>query len=578
MNYDYKSAIVAALLVPLLAAFPLFASGYHLALAISLLSYGILAIAWGIFSGPTHYVSLATAAFFGIGAYTGAALGESLPWWLVIVVSGALGAVIALIVGLSTLRLSGIYFVIFTFGLAELIRQLVSWYEVTVTKSVGRYLFLSFTQEHIYWQLLALLILVILVGVLIGRSRYGFALRLIGDDEVAARHSGVDTTRAKLVVFTLSSVFLTVTGTIMAPRWTYIDPTIVFNPMMSFLVVIMALLGGTDRLLAPLLGVIPLVLLFDVLTATFPNYFSIVLGLIFIIIVYFVPNGVSQFIARIFNRIAAKPKHASAVEESRSPYAARATISTDAAPADGRCAPLLEVENLSRRFEGLLAVDNLSMIVHRGEIIGLIGPNGSGKTTALNLISGGLVPTSGTIRFDGHAAGHMVAYRAARLGIARTFQLVRVFRSMTCVENVLAGLAFRAETGHLPARSEAQGFLKRVGLGGKGDVRADQLTYIDQKRLELARALALNPKLLLLDEWLAGLNPSELHVGIDLIRSLRDDGVTIVMVEHVMDAIRSLCDRCVVMNIGRKIADGPPADALTNPEVVRAYLGEERDA
>jgi ABC-type branched-subunit amino acid transport system ATPase component len=193
----------------------------------------------------------------------------------------------------------------------------------------------------------------------------------------------------------------------------------------------------------------------------------------------------------------------------------------------------------------------------------------------LNLISGMLVPDAGTLRVDGRDVVGLGAHRIARLGVARTFQLVRMLPSMTVVDNVVVGLAFRRRPlwGE-KAQAAARGLLAHVGLADKADLPATQLTYIDQKRLELARALALEPALLLLDEWLAGLNPTELVAGIALIRSLRGAGITIILVEHVMDAIRSLCDRCVVMNAGRKIADGPPAAVLAEREVVRAYLGE----
>jgi ABC-type branched-subunit amino acid transport system ATPase component len=235
---------------------------------------------------------------------------------------------------------------------------------------------------------------------------------------------------------------------------------------------------------------------------------------------------------------------------------------------------LLEVTAARKAFGGLVAVDDLAFTVTRGEIVGLIGPNGSGKTTMLNLISGALRCDVGDIRFKGVAIGRLAPHRIARLGVGRTFQLVRVLGTMTCRENVIAGLAFRAAPlWGSAAREQADALLARVGLG-KPDVAAEQLTYIDQKRLELARALALAPDLLLLDEWLAGLNPSELHAGIALVRSLRQDGLTVILVEHVMDAIRSLCDRCIVMNAGRKIAEGPAASVLAEPDVVRAYLGD----
>lgn len=290
--------IPAAAIVAGLATVPLFADGYYLSLGLSLLNYTVLATAWAMFSGPTRYVSLATVAFFGIGAYTVAVLGEVLPWPLVLLIAALVGTVVALVVGLSTLRLSGVHFVVFTFGLAELIRQLVTWYEVNVTRALGRYVFVDVSQGQIYWQMLGLAALVFLVGWLVQRSRLGFALRIIGDDETVARHVGIDTTIAKVALFALSAAFMTLAGAIMAPRWTYIDPAIAFNPMVSFQVLIMALLGGAGRLYGPLLGVIPLTLLFEFLIAGFPNHFSIILGLAFLAIVYLVPNGVAGLMTR----------------------------------------------------------------------------------------------------------------------------------------------------------------------------------------------------------------------------------------------------------------------------------------
>jgi ABC-type branched-subunit amino acid transport system ATPase component len=238
-------------------------------------------------------------------------------------------------------------------------------------------------------------------------------------------------------------------------------------------------------------------------------------------------------------------------------------------------APLLEVTDLRRSFGGVVAVDGVSLQVRAGEIVGLLGPNGSGKTTVLNLVSGALRAHAGRIALEGDPIERLAPHRIARRGVARTFQLVRVLGSMTCAENVLAGLAFG--TRHAwgaPAQREATSLLERVGLGGREATAAADLTYIDQKRLELARALALRPKLLLLDEWLAGLNPTELLAGIALVRSLRSEGLSVLMVEHMMEAIRALCDRCVVMNTGRAIAEGTPALALSDPEVIRAYLGD----
>jgi ABC-type branched-subunit amino acid transport system ATPase component len=241
--------------------------------------------------------------------------------------------------------------------------------------------------------------------------------------------------------------------------------------------------------------------------------------------------------------------------------------------------PLLEVEGLARRFGGLRAVDQLSFAVPEGEVLGLVGPNGSGKTTALNLITGNLRPDAGRVLFAGRDMAGAPAHAIARAGVARTFQLVRVMASMTIAENAALGAIFGAEPcAPTEALRRAPELLARVGLSGRGAEPAGSLTYIDQKRLELARALAGRPRLLLLDEWLAGLNPTELHEGIALIRSLALEGVTIVMVEHVMSAIRALCGHVVVMNAGRRIAAGTPDDALSDPAVIAAYLGDDEDA
>jgi ABC-type branched-subunit amino acid transport system ATPase component len=239
-------------------------------------------------------------------------------------------------------------------------------------------------------------------------------------------------------------------------------------------------------------------------------------------------------------------------------------------------AATLELHAVSKRFGGLVAVDELSFDVHENEVLGLIGPNGSGKTTVINLISGALRPSRGEIYLCDQMISDQPVRAIARAGVARTFQLVRLLPSLTVAENVIAGAVF----GHKrlwggSARKYALRQLERVGMRHALDAPITSLTYIDEKRIELARALAADPAVLLLDEWLAGLNPTELQIGIELIRSLKAEGRTIVLVEHVMDAIRSLCDRCVVMNGGAKIAEGTPQEALANKAVVRAYLGED---
>ncbi len=238
--------------------------------------------------------------------------------------------------------------------------------------------------------------------------------------------------------------------------------------------------------------------------------------------------------------------------------------------------PVLSLRGVTKRFGGLTAVNSMDFDVAEHEVLGLIGPNGSGKSTTLNLISGAFPVSAGEITLRGAPITSMPAHLIARRGIARTFQLVRLLPHMTVLDNVRAGAVFghRRRWGHEADRIAAE-MLDKVGLGGRGHLAVGQLTYIDTKRVELARLLAGEPKVLLLDEWLAGLNPTELQDGIALIKRLRDEGRTVILVEHVMDAIRSLCDRCVVMAAGTKIAEGTPAEVLSDATVIRAYLGDD---
>jgi branched-chain amino acid transport system permease protein len=287
---ELRTVATGTLLLALAAALPFVAGPYWLTIGVTIAMYTVLATSWALFSGPTHYISLATAAFFGLGTYTTGIGIEHLPYWALLPIAGVLGAVLAALVGLATLRLSGVYFVIFTLGLAEFVRQVITWVQ-NMTGQKGLYVLTSITEAQIYWQLTGLAALVFLGGWLIGRSRLGFALRIIGDDEVVARHSGINTAMTKVLLFMIPGAVAAMTGAILAPRYVYIEPALAFTPMLSFQVVIMALLGGTSRLWGPIVGVIPFTFLWEAISVSFPNQTTLLLGVSFLIIVYFLPRG-----------------------------------------------------------------------------------------------------------------------------------------------------------------------------------------------------------------------------------------------------------------------------------------------
>lgn len=285
---------IGAVLLVLAACLPLVANGYWMSIALTIAMYTVLATSWAIFSGPTHYISLATAAFFGVGGYlVGTGMSDfNMAYWTMVAIAPFVGAVLAFLIGLATLRLSGVYFVIFTLGLAEMIRNLVSWIQNNFTGSRGLFVLTDLTEVDIYLYLVALAAVVFLFGWWVDRSRLGFAMKIIGNDETVARHVGINTAFSKVLLFTVSGFVAALVGALIAPRYTYIEPNGVFSPELSFIVVIMALLGGTDRLWGPVVGVIPFALLQEYINANYSNYSTMTLGVAFLFIVYFLPKGV----------------------------------------------------------------------------------------------------------------------------------------------------------------------------------------------------------------------------------------------------------------------------------------------
>ena len=283
------------------AIVPFYASNYVISVFIVLYANIALATAWAFFSGTTRYISLATAAFFGIGIYALAIFHVYVPVPLALLGAALVGFLVALVVGLSTLRLRGVYFVVFTFGLTELVHQVINWWEIKINHTVSRYIFTDVSNVSIYETLLAVALLTIVGSWYVSQIRLGFALRAIGEDETVARHTGINTTRVKVVCFALSASVMALVGAGLALRYPYIDATIAFNNTWSFQVLIAALLGGAGRAWGPAIGAIPLVLLSDFLAGTFPHHFGIALGLCFIVIVYFLPGGMTRLLERLYH-------------------------------------------------------------------------------------------------------------------------------------------------------------------------------------------------------------------------------------------------------------------------------------
>lgn len=287
-----------ALVAVVLALLPKFLSGYAVSFFLLMFANVALATAWSFFSGTTRYISLATAAFFGIGIYTLAISHVYVPIGFALLAAAVIGFLVAVIVGLSTLRLRGVYFVVFTFGLTELVYQVINWWEIKINKTATRYIFSDVSNVTIYYTLLAVALITVVGSWYVSQSRLGYALRAIGEDETVARHTGINTTYVKVLCFALSASAMALVGAVLALRYPYIDASIAFNNSWSFQVLIAALLGGPGRFWGPMVGAVPLVLLSEFLAGSFPHHFSIALGLCFVVIVYFIPGGLASLIER----------------------------------------------------------------------------------------------------------------------------------------------------------------------------------------------------------------------------------------------------------------------------------------
>jgi ABC-type branched-subunit amino acid transport system ATPase component/ABC-type branched-subunit amino acid transport system permease subunit len=549
--------------------------------------WATMGLSWNILSGYSGLVSFGHASFFGLGAYTVALslIKFGLTPWIGIPIAAGVGALAGFVIGYPTFRLRGHYFALamLAYPLALLyVFEWLGYQEVSLPmQRQSPVAFMQFSDNRVYSALaLAMMMLALLASLKIERSRFGMSLLAIKQNEIAAEAAGIDTFRWKVKAIVLSGLIAGAIGGFYAVVLLVVTPASVFGMLTSAQALIVALFGGVGSAWGPVIGSAILIPLAEMLQAELgdklPGIQGVVYGIAIILVILFAPEGIYWrtrdiwLVRRRAGPASAPPQEARAVTS-----VPAASLGQGAQREAGQA--MLEVAGLSKSFGGLRAVQEVSFAVRAGEILGIIGPNGAGKTTLFNLLNGILQADAGKVRFMGQNLEGLAPNRIARIGIGRTFQVARPFARLSVLDNVAVG-AYVATQSDADAYALARAALDKVGLTGAAHLMAGGITTQQIRLLELARALAGQPKILLLDETLAGLGSQEVEGMLELIRRLTTDGLTIVIIEHTMHAMVRLADRFIVLDHGAVLAQGTPDAVTRERSVIEAYLGKKWSA
>jgi branched-chain amino acid transport system permease protein len=567
-------SLAVAIVIVLAASTLAPTSGYLLNIIMQAATYAIGVAGLVVVLGYCGQISLAQAAFFGLGAY-GVGIGATdfgLPFSVALLIGIAIAVAFGVLLGLASLRLGGHYLAMVTISFQQIVTLvLTNWIGLTHgpdgVKSIPRPSLPGFDLQrgdHYLGLCLVVLMVVTWYAWRLKTSRLGRAMQAVRDNEIAASTCGIDIFRTKVLAFGISAMLGGLGGGLFAGAFAYISPD-QFTFGESIVLQTMALLGGVQSPFGALLGTTLLVLLPEWLRFL-KNVYLAVYGAAVILIMVFLPDGLWGYVASRVRR--AKP-----IEGAVRPLPLLSQTGT----ASSEIA--LEITGLAKHFGGLKALDGVDIAVRRGTVHALIGPNGSGKSTFINVTTGLYRPTAGRIKLAGQDVTGTAPYERTRRGLARTYQNIRVFKGMTVLENVMVG-AERPGNDIAENAAEVVGralaALDFVGLRKDANRLVGTLSYGHQRYVEIARALAGSPHVLLLDEPAAGLNMTEKHEMGELLRRLKGHGLTILIVDHDMNLVEQVADHISVLNFGRRIADGSPRDVLSHPDVIAAYLGEPR--